>query len=89
MKYRGREVWEDFKIITAVCPKDTALALAGSVFVAGAWFLIQFVNSCLLRTVAKFGQEKGHAAVLLLFLLLRVYRPSWDTAFLACARKGS
>lgn len=51
MKYRGREVWEDFKIITAVCPKDTALALAGSVFVAGAWFLIQFVNSCLLRTV--------------------------------------
>ncbi len=49
-------------------PKDTALALAGSVFVAGAWFLIQFVNSCLLRTVAKFGQEKGHAAVLLLFL---------------------
>jgi ABC-type multidrug transport system fused ATPase/permease subunit len=68
MKYRGREVWEDFKIITAVCPKDTELALAGSVFVAGAWFLIQFVNSCLLRTVAKFGQEKGHAAVLLLFL---------------------
>lgn len=68
MKYRGREVWEDFKIITAVCPKDTALALAGSVFVAGAWFLIQFVNSCLLRTVAKFGQEKGHVTVMLLFL---------------------
>lgn len=70
MKYseRGKEVWEDFKVITAVRPKDTALALAGSVLVAGAWFLIQFVNSCLLRTVAKFGQETGHVTVLILFL---------------------
>ena len=70
MKYseRGKEVWEDFKIITAVRPKDTVLALVGSVLVAGAWFLIQFVNSCLLRTVAKFGQETGHVTVLILFL---------------------
>ena len=70
MKYseRGKEIWEDFKVITAVRPKDTALALAGSVLVAGAWFLIQFVNSCLLRTVAKFGQETGYVAVRILFL---------------------
>ena len=65
---KGKEVWEDFKIITAVRPKDTVKALGGSVLVAGAWFLIQFVNSCLLRTVAALDMETQSIFVPLVFL---------------------
>ena len=65
---RIKEIWEDFKIITAVRPRDTVKALGGSVLVAGAWFLIQFVNSCLLRTVAELGKVTQSIFVPLVFL---------------------
>lgn len=65
---KGKEVWEDFKIISAVRPKDTVKALGGSVLVAGAWFLIQFVNSCLLRTVAALDKETQSIFVPMVFL---------------------
>lgn len=65
---KGKEVWEDFKIITAVRPKDTVMAVGGSVLVAGAWFLIQFVNSCLLRTVAGLNEMRQSIWAPLVFL---------------------
>lgn len=66
--HKAKEIWKDFWIIMAIRPADTLKALAGSVLVAGAWFLIQFTNSCLLRTVAGYGQESRNIVVILLFL---------------------
>ena len=66
--HKAKEIWKDFWIIMAIRPADTLKALAGSVLVAGAWFLIQFTNSCVLRTVAGYGQESRNIVVILLFL---------------------
>ena len=65
---KARDVWEDFQIVIAVRPKETAKILLGSILVASAWFLIQLVNSCLLRTVARFGEEAGQDYLILIFL---------------------
>lgn len=65
---KASEVWKDFQIVSEVRPMETAKIVVGAILVASAWFLIQLVNSCLLRTVAKFGEETKQDYVILIFL---------------------